>query len=149
MNELSTLSPPEGAHKKARRVGRGAGSGFGKTSGRGQKGQKARAGSKKRPGFEGGQMPLQRRLPKRGFTPHSRTRYSLVNVQDLDGFDAGTEVTPELLHANGFLRKVTDLVKILSDGDLSKKLSIKAHKFSKAAVAKIEAAGGTAEVIGG
>jgi len=149
MNELSNLSPPKGAHKTGRRLGRGTGTGRGKTSGRGQKGQKARAASKKRPGFEGGQMPLQRRVPKRGFSPLTRTRYALVSLSDLVRFDEGTEVTPELLFENGFLRKVSDLVKILANGELNTKLVVKAHKFSKQASAKIEAAGGKAEVIGG
>jgi large subunit ribosomal protein L15 len=149
MNELSTLAPPKGAHSKRKRVGRGPGSGTGKTCGRGQKGQKARAASKKRPGFEGGQMPLQRRLPKRGFTPLHRTRYALIKLSDLATFDADTEVTPEILAEKGMIRKRTDLVKILADGELSVKLTVQAHKFSKQAAAKIEAAGGKAEVIGG
>ena len=149
MNELSSLAPPKGAHKTRRRIGRGPGSGVGKTSGRGQKGQKARAASKKRPGFEGGQMPLQRRVPKRGFTPLNRTRYALVNLKDLSQFDDGTEVTPELLLEKGLLRKATDLVKVLANGDLTSKLTVKAHKFSKTAASKIEAAGGKTEVIGG
>jgi large subunit ribosomal protein L15 len=149
MNELSSLAPPEGAHKARRRVGRGPGSGFGKTCGRGQKGQKARAASKKRPGFEGGQMPLQRRVPKRGFTPLSRTRYTLLSLADLAQFGEGTEVTPELLLEKGFLNKATDLVKVLANGELTIKLTVKAHKFSKTAASKIEAAGGTTEVIGG
>ena len=109
MNELSSLAPPKGAHKTRRRIGRGPGSGVGKTSGRGQKGQKARAASKKRPGFEGGQMPLQRRVPKRGFTPLNRTRYALVNLKDLSQFDDGTEVTPELPSKRA-TSKATDLV---------------------------------------
>ena len=149
MNELSSLAPPEGAHKTRRRVGRGPGSGFGKTSGRGQKGQKARAASKKRPGFEGGQMPLQRRVPKRGFTPLTRTRYTLISLKDLSQFADGTEVTPELLLEKGLLVKASELVKVLANGDITTKLTVKAHKFSKTAASKIEAAGGKTEVIGG
>ena len=149
MNELSSLKPPAGSRKARKRVGRGPGSGNGKTSGRGHKGQKARAASKKPAAFEGGQMPLQRRLPKRGFTPLTRTRYALVNLTDLSRFDEGSEVTPAELFEAGMIRKATDLVKVLSDGELSVKLTIKAHKFSKAAAEKISAAGGTAEVISG
>jgi large subunit ribosomal protein L15 len=147
MNELSRLRPPKGAHKTRRRVGRGIGSGLGKTAGRGQKGQKARSAAKSMQGFEGGQMPLQRRLPKRGFEPLSRTTYMLVNVLDLEDFEAGTVVTPELLAAEGLIRSAKGLVKILGDGDLSTKLTVQAHKFSKSAVSKIEQAGGTAEVL--
>ena len=149
MNELSSLKPPAGSRKARKRVGRGPGSGNGKTSGRGHKGQKARAASKKPAAFEGGQMPLQRRLPKCGFTPLTRTRYALVNLTDLSRFDDGSEVTPAELFEAGLIRKATDLVKVLSDGELSVKLTIKAHKFSKAAAEKISAAGGTAEVISG
>ena len=149
MNELSRLKPPKGAHKTRKRVGRGPGSGVGKTSGRGQKGQKARAAAKTMPGFEGGQMPLQRRLPKRGFTSRNRQQYALVNLSKLNQFDEGTAVTPELLAANGLIRKKTDLVKILANGDLTVKLSIRAHKFSAKAAEKVAALGGSIEVIGG
>ena len=149
MNELSSLKPPAGARRGRKRVGRGPGSGNGKTSGRGHKGQKARAASKKPAGFEGGQMPLQRRLPKRGFTPLTRTRYALVKVSDLAQFDAGSEVTPDALALAGLIRKPTDLVKVLADGELTVKLTVRAHKFSKSAAAKIAAAGGSAEVISG
>ncbi|MCB9728040.1 MAG: 50S ribosomal protein L15 [Deltaproteobacteria bacterium] len=149
MNELSRLKPPAGARRDRKRVGRGPGSGNGTTAGRGQKGQKARAASKKPVGFEGGQMPLQRRLPKRGFKPRQRTRYSTVNIVDLNFFDAGTEVTPDLLAAEGFIRKPTDLVKILGDGELDVKVSVKAHKFTASAEEKVKAKGGTIEVIGG
>lgn len=145
MNELTRLQPPEGSRKKRKRIGRGIGSGHGKTSTKGQKGQKTRRSI--RPGFEGGQMPLQRRLPKRGFKPLSRTRYAVLNVVDLNHFDAGTEVTPELLAAEGFIRSPKDLVKILGDGDLEKPLHVKAHKFSGAAAEKIAAKGGTTEVL--
>jgi large subunit ribosomal protein L15 len=148
MNELSRLKPPAGARRDRKRVGRGPGSGNGTTAGRGQKGQKARAASKKPVGFEGGQMPLQRRLPKRGFKPRERTRYALVNVVDLNFFDAGTEVTPALLAAEGLIRKPTDLVKILGDGDLEVKVTVKAHKFTASAAEKVKALGGTVEVIG-
>lgn len=149
MNELSRLKPPSGAHKTRKRVGRGPGSGTGKTAGRGQKGQKARAAAKTFPGFEGGQMPLQRRLPKRGFTPRNRVEYGTVNVVDLNFFEDGADVTPVELHAAGMIRKPTSLVKILGDGDLEVKLNVKAHKFSASASEKIAAKGGTAEVIGG
>ena len=145
MNELANLAPKEGARKNRKRVGRGPGSGTGKTAGRGMKGQKARAASKKRLGFEGGQMPLNRRLPKRGFKPLSRTRYALVNVVDLGYFEPGSEITPELLAAEGLIRNGRVKVKILADGDLDVALVVKAHKFSTSARAKIEAAGGKVE----
>lgn len=149
MNELSNLKPPKGSRKARKRVGRGPGSGTGKTSGRGQKGQKARAASKKKPGFEGGQMPLQRRLPKRGFTPLTRNDYAIVNVSALNAFDAGTEITPELLAESGMIRKASDKVKILGNGDLSVSVNLKAHKISQSAADKVSAAGGSFEVIGG
>jgi large subunit ribosomal protein L15 len=149
MNELSNLKPPKGSRKARKRVGRGPGSGTGKTSGRGQKGQKARAASKKKPGFEGGQMPLQRRLPKRGFTPMNRNDYAIVNVSTLNAFEAGTEVTPELLAESGMIRKASDKVKILGNGDLSVSVNLKAHKISQSAADKVNAAGGSFEVIGG
>lgn len=149
MNELSRLKPPKGAHKNRKRVGRGPGSGTGKTAGRGQKGQKARAAAKTFPGFEGGQMPLQRRLPKRGFTPRNRVEYATINVVDLDFFDDGAVVTPQEMFEAGLLRKPSALVKILGDGDLDKKLTVSAHKFSASAIEKISAKGGTTEVIGG
>ncbi len=149
MNELSNLKPPKGSRKARKRVGRGPGSGTGKTAGRGQKGQKARAASKKKPGFEGGQMPLQRRLPKRGFTPINRNDYAIVNVAALNAFEAGTEVTPELLASSGMIRKASDKVKILGNGDLSVSVNLKAHKISQSAADKVNAAGGSFEVIGG
>ncbi|MAM02463.1 MAG: 50S ribosomal protein L15 [Myxococcales bacterium] len=149
MNELSNLKPPKGSRKARKRVGRGPGSGTGKTAGRGQKGQKARAASKKKPGFEGGQMPLQRRLPKRGFTPINRNDYAIVNVAALNAFEAGTEVTPELLASSGMIRKASDKVKILGNGDLTVSVSLKAHKISQSAADKVNAAGGSFEVIGG
>ena len=149
MNELSNLKPPKGSRKARKRVGRGPGSGTGKTSGRGQKGQKARAASKKKPGFEGGQMPLQRRLPKRGFTPLNRNDYAIVNVSSLNLFEAGTEITPELLAESGMIRKASDKVKILGNGDLTVSVNLKAHKISQSAADKVSAAGGSFEVIGG
>ncbi len=149
MNELSRLKPPAGSHKNRKRVGRGPGSGTGKTAGRGQKGQKARASAKTFPGFEGGQMPLQRRLPKRGFTPRNRVEYAVINVVDLNFFDDGAEVSPASLFEAGMIRKPTSLVKILGDGELDVKLTVTAHKFSAGAVEKITAKGGTTEVIGG
>jgi len=128
-------------------VGRGIGSGHGKTSTRGHKGQLARSGGGVRPGFEGGQMPLQRRLPKRGFTNIFKKEYAIVNVRDLNIFEDGTEVTPEVLVKSGLVRKLGDGVKILGDGDLEKQLTVKAHKVSKTAEEKITARGGKVEVI--
>jgi len=144
---LHDLKPAEGSRKERKRVGRGIGSGLGKTSGRGHKGQKARSGGNIRPGFEGGQMPLTRRLPKRGFTNIFKKEYAIVNLSLLDNFEDGTVVTPELLIERGIIKKVKDGVKILGSGDLSKKLTVKAHKFSKSAIDKIESIGGKAEVI--
>jgi len=145
--KLHELKPAEGAVKTPLRKGRGVGSGLGKTSGRGHKGQKARSGGGTRPGFEGGQMPLSRRLPKRGFTNPFSKEYSLVNLKDLNRFEEGTVVTPELLKEEGLVKKLNDGVKILGEGELAKKLTVKAHKFSKSAKEKIEALGGKAEVI--
>lgn len=148
MNELSRLSPRPGSRKPRKRVGRGPGSGTGKTAGKGTKGQKARS-SRIRPGFEGGQMPMIRRVPARGFRAFDPVQWSIVNLADLNDFDSGTEITPEVLATAGLIRKPTDLLKILGDGELSVKLSVKAHKFSRSAEAKIAAAGGKVEVIGG
>lgn len=146
--KLHELKPADGAVKTSRRrKGRGTGSGLGKTSGRGHKGQKARSGGGVRIGFEGGQMPLTRRLPKRGFTNIFAKEYSIVNVEELDVFDDDTVITPELLMERGFVKKVNDGVKILGNGTLTKKLTVQAHKFSKSAQEKIEAVGGKAEVI--
>jgi large subunit ribosomal protein L15 len=145
--KLHELKPARGAKKSPKRVGRGIGSGHGKTSTRGHKGQKSRSGGGVRPGFEGGQMPLQRRIPKRGFTNIFRKEYSIVNLDRLGLFEEGTEVTPELLAEKGIIKKSSDLVKILGEGDMDKALTIKAHKFSRTAAEKIEAAGGKAEVI--
>ena len=145
--KLHELRPAEGSVKAPKRKGRGPGSGLGKTAGRGHKGQKARSGGGVRPGFEGGQMPLIRRIPKRGFTNIFAKVYSEVNVKDLEVFEAGTVVTPELLKEKGIIRKLNDGVKILGNGELTKSLTVKAHKFSKTAQEKIEAVGGKAEVI--
>ena len=145
--KLHELSYTEGARHKRNRVGRGTSSGNGKTSGRGQKGAGARSGGGKRPGFEGGQTPLFMRLPKRGFTNFTRVEYSIVNLAQLNRFEAGTEVTPELLVETGLVRKELDGIKILGNGSLEKKLTVKANKFSASAVKAIEAAGGKTEVI--
>ncbi len=144
---LHELRPPEGARKAAKRKGRGMASGLGKTSGRGQKGQKARSGSGIRPGFEGGQMPYFQRLPKRGFTNIHKKKWNIVNLDDLNMFDEGTVVTPDLLLEAGILKNERDPLKVLGDGKLDRKLEVRAHHFSKQALAKIEAAGGKAEVI--
>ena len=144
---LHELSPAPGSAKKAFRVGRGAGSGNGKTAGQGHKGQNARSGGGVALGFEGGQTPIWRRLPKRGFTNFTRKEYSIVNVELLNRFEEGTEVTPELLKQAGLVRKELDGVKILGVGEVEKKLTVKANKFSKSAVEAIEKAGGKVEVI--
>ncbi|MBO8158058.1 50S ribosomal protein L15 [Thermosyntropha sp.] len=144
---LDELKSPAGANKRPKRVGRGPGSGHGKTSTRGHKGQKARSGGGVRPGFEGGQMPLQRRIPKRGFTNIFKKEYAIVNVKDLNVFEDGTEITPELLISRGLIKSVKDGVKILGDGELEKKLVVRAHKVSKQAEEKINARGGKVEVI--
>lgn len=146
--KLHDLAPNERLKDKKRK-GRGAGSGLGKRSGRGQDGQNSRSGGGTRPGFEGGQMPLYRRLPKRGFKNINRKIYETINIETLNAFEDGTEVTPELLFANKFLNKnkAKAGVKILGDGELNKKLTVKAHKFTKSAVEKIEKAGGSIEVI--
>ena len=141
--KLHDLSPAKGSTKDKKRVGRGPGSGLGKTAGRGHKGQKSRSGYKSRPGFEGGQMPLVRRLPKRGFTNIFRVEYSIINVRTLETM-AETEITPEVLLEHHLVHKGRP-VKILGDGDLSKAVTVKAHKFSKTAREKIEAAGGSCE----
>ena len=145
--KLQDLQPAMGSTKKAYRKGRGAGSGNGKTAGRGHKGQWARAGGGVRPGFEGGQMPLARRLPKRGFHNIFGTTYAPVNVSALERFENGTEVTTELLLETGIISKALDGVKILGNGELTKNLTVKAAAFSASAKEKIEKAGGKAEVI--
>jgi len=144
---LEELKPAAGATKKSKRVGRGVGSGSGKTAGKGHKGQKARSGGVKGAGFEGGQMPLQRRLPKRGFTNIFRKEYSVVNLQDLDAMTGADPITPEVLMQKGLIKDMKTGVKILGNGELKTKLTVRAHKFSKSAVEKIQAAGGKAEVI--
>lgn len=144
--KLHEMQYTEGARSSRNRVGRGQGSGNGKTSGKGQKGQKARSGGGVRLGFEGGQTPLARRLPKRGFTNFTRKEYAIVNVASLNRFEDG-EVTPEMLIESGLVRKELDGIKILGQGELTKKLVVKANKFSKSAVTVIEQAGGKAEVI--
>ncbi|MFI5143725.1 MAG: 50S ribosomal protein L15 [Thermoanaerobaculales bacterium] len=145
--ELHNLSPRPGSTKDRKRVGRGPGSGNGKTAGRGHKGQLSRSGYKSRRNFEGGQMPLVRRIPKRGFTNIFRKEFSIVNVSQLERFPAGSEITPDLLLAEGVISKLAHGVKVLGDGKLSRKLTVKAHKFSKKAQEVIEAAGGSWEVI--
>lgn len=146
---LHELAPNPGARRERKRLGRGIGSGLGKTSGKGHKGQNARSGGGVRPGFEGGQMPLLRRLPKRGFSnaPFKLT-YEVVNVADLERFDAGTVVTPELLEETRVCKNAVKGVKILGTGELTKALTVRAHKVSASARQKIEAAGGKVEVIG-
>lgn len=145
---LNDLSPAKGAKKAPKRVGRGTGSGLGKTSGRGQKGQKSRSGGGVRPGFEGGQMPLARRIPKRGFTNIFAKHYATVNVRDLEArFSDGDTIDIGVLMNAGLVKKPMDGLKILGEGDLNKKLTVKAKKFTKSAQEKITAAGGTAEVV--
>lgn len=144
---LSRLAPPEGSRKKRKRLGRGPGSGLGKTSGKGHKGRKARSGGTVARGFEGGQMPLQRRLPKRGFKNPFRKEWTVVNVGSLEAFDNGAVVDVEALAAEGLIKKVDDGVKILGKGEVTKKLTVRAHSISAGALAKIEKAGGTFEEI--
>lgn len=143
--KLNELKPAEGSRQVRNRVGRGTSSGNGKTAGRGQKGQKARG--KVRLGFEGGQMPLFRRMPKRGFKNINRVEYAVVNIEKLNQFEDGTEVTPALLVESGIVKNEKDGIKILGNGELSKKLTVKANKFSTSAKEAIEAAGGQAEVM--
>jgi large subunit ribosomal protein L15 len=144
---LSNLRPPRGSRHRKVRVGRGMGSKLGKTSGSGDKGQKSRRGYSRRRGFEGGQMPLHRRMPKRGFHNPFSVEYSVLNLEELNVFPAGETVTPELLRAHGFVRRSRDRVKILGDGDLTTKIAIHAHAFSASAKDKITKAGGTFEVV--
>ena len=145
--KLHELKPAQGATSAAKRLGRGIGSGLGKTSGKGHKGAKARSGGGKGPGFEGGQIPLARRLPKRGFTNIFRTEYVAINVDRLEIFEDGMVVTPVELIQYGIIKNIQDGVKILGNGELTKKLTVQANKFSASAKEKIEAAGGKAEVI--
>jgi large subunit ribosomal protein L15 len=144
---LSNLHPPVGSRKKKVRVGRGMGSKLGKTAGAGNKGQKSRRGYSRRRGFEGGQMPLHRRMPKRGFHNPFSVSYSVVNLEELNVFPAGETVTPELLRAHGFIRRAKDRIKVLGDGELTAKIAIHAHAFSASAKEKITAAGATFEVL--
>ncbi|MBO5501265.1 MAG: 50S ribosomal protein L15 [Clostridia bacterium] len=144
--KLPELAPAAGSTTAAKRLGRGVGSGLGKTSGKGHKGAKARSGGGKRPGFEGGQMPLYRRVPKKGFTNIFRLEYAEVNVGQLEVFTEGTVVNAELLKAAGIIKKTMDGVKVLGNGELTKKLTVEAAKFTESAKEKIEAVGGKAEV---
>lgn len=141
--KLHELTYTEGARHTRKRIGRGSGSGTGKTSGRGMKGQKSRSGGGVRPGFEGGQTPLFQRLPKRGFTNRNRKEYATVNLDVLNAFENGTEVTPELLKEKGIVKQVKTGIKILGNGQLEKNLKVSAHKFSNTAKEAIEAAGGS------
>lgn len=144
---LHDLKPAQGSTKSKKRVGRGAGSGLGKTSGRGMNGQNARSGGGVRPGFEGGQMPLFRRIPKRGFTNIFKKNWIILNVDDLNRFEDGTEITPDFLIESGMVKELGYGIKILGDGELERKLTVKANKFTQSAIQKIEAAGGKVEVI--
>jgi len=147
MLSINTLKPARGANRKNKRVGRGIGSGHSKTSTRGYKGQLSRSGTRMRPGFEGGQMPLHRRLPKRGFNNIFRKEYLAINLEKLAGFEAGAKVDPEILKSRGLIKNLRDGLKILGVGELQHALHVRAHKFSKSAVEKIQKAGGTVEVI--
>ncbi|NOZ25621.1 MAG: 50S ribosomal protein L15 [Nitrospirae bacterium] len=145
---IDELKPAAGSRKRSKRVGRGPGSGHGKTSCKGHKGQKARSGGTKGPGFEGGQMPLQRRLPKRGFSNHPfRKEFAITNLRVLSGIEGVDTITPELLMERGIIKDLKDGLKILGDGELSRPLTVRAHAFSSAAADKINASGGKAEVI--
>lgn len=143
---LQELSPAKGSTATRKRIGRGSGSGWGKTAGKGNKGQNARSGGGVRPGFEGGQMPLQRRVPKRGFNNIFATKYAIIHLSDLEKFEDGAEVNAETLLKAKVIKKVYDGVKVLGDGEITKKLNVTAAKFSKSAKEKIEKAGGKAEV---
>ena len=146
--KLHNIHPNEGATATRKRLGRGVGSGLGKTSGKGHKGQNARSGGGVRPGFEGGQLPLFRRLPKRGFSNAMfKTEYAVINLSDLNKFEEGVVVTPELLKEMGLVKNQLDGIKVLGNGTLEHKLTVKAHKFSKRALEEIEKLGGKAEVI--
>ncbi len=145
---LNNLKPAEGSTHKKKRVGRGPGSGLGKTAGRGHKGQKSRSGYSSRPGFEGGQMPLQRRLPKRGFTNIFKKQWVEISLAKIESsFDSGDDVTPEILHERGLIKKAKHDLVILGTGEISKALNISSHRFTKTAKDKIEKAGGTATQI--
>ncbi len=144
---LNTLKRPKGANRKPKRIGRGIGSGHSKTATRGYKGQLSRSGTSMRAGFEGGQMPLHRRLPKRGFTNIFRKEYAVVNLGQLASLEAGVQVDPQFLMEKGIVKSLKDGLKILGDGEIKNAIKVRAHKFSKTAVEKIEKAGGTIEVI--
>ncbi len=146
---LSNLKPAKGSVRERKRVGRGPGSGLGKTSGRGEKGQKSRSGFSQKPGFEGGQMPLHRRLPKRGFHNRFRKEYAEVNLERLEVFEPGTIITPDVLIERGIIHKLRDGLKVLAKGKLTKPLTVRAHKFSAKAQEQIATLGGKAEVIEG
>ena len=145
--ELNSLKPAIGASKNRKRIGRGTGSGHGKTATKGHKGQKARSGGSIKAGFEGGQMPMHRRLPKRGFRPLAKKVYAVVNLSQLDVFEVGSCVDIEALQASGMVKKIADGVKVLATGDLTKAITVKAHKFSASAREKILSVGGTVEEI--
>ena len=144
---LNDLSPLKGSQKRKKRVGRGPGSGHGKTSCRGHKGQKSRSGASIRPGFEGGQMPLQRRLPKRGFTNIFKKEYDLINIRDLERFEANSLIDIDTLKAAGLIKGTKNGVKLLGEGQISHSLEVKVHKVSRSAIKKIESAGGKVELI--
>jgi large subunit ribosomal protein L15 len=144
---LNSLSPARGANRKPKRVGRGIGTGHGKTATRGSKGQKSRSGTSIRPGFEGGQMPLHRRLPKRGFHNVFRKEYAIVNLERLAEFEAGAKVGPEILQEKGIVKSPKDGIKILGSGELHHAIHVRTHKISKSALEKIQKAGGTVEMI--
>lgn len=144
---INTLSPARGATHARKRIGRGIGSGHGKTATRGYKGQKSRSGTSVRPGFEGGQMPLHRRLPKRGFTNVFRKEYAIVNLGSLAAFEPGTRIDPDVLREKGIVRNLRDGLKILGVGEVNGALHVRTHKISRSALAKIEKAGGTVEII--
>ena len=144
---IGTLRPPQGARHRRKRIGQGMGSGHGKTATRGAKGQRSRAGSRMRPGFEGGQMPLQRRLPKRGFTNIFKKRLAVVNLSDLARLDPAETITPELLLRSGLIKRLDDGLKVLGEGELKAAYTIRAQHFSKSALDKIQKAGGKAEVL--
>jgi large subunit ribosomal protein L15 len=145
--KIEDLKPAQGQSKKNKRVGRGIGSGHGKTSCKGHKGQKARSGGPKGPAFEGGQMPLQRRLPKRGFKNHFSIEYSIVNLKDLNKIEGIDTITPEVLIENGFIKDLKNGLKVLGEGDIQRAIVVKADAFSASALSKIAAAGGKAEVV--
>jgi large subunit ribosomal protein L15 len=146
---LNNLKPARGSVRERKRVGRGPGSGLGKTSGRGEKGQKSRSGFSQKPGFEGGQMPLHRRIPKRGFHNRFRKEFAEVNLEKLEVFEAGTIVTPDVLQKRGLIKNLRDGVKVLAKGKLTKPLTVKAHKFSAKAKELLVALGGQAEILEG